>query len=174
MEQRKLKRWEIGGFFVVAVLGTLLHFFYEQTGENALAGIFSPVNESVWEHLKLLFIPILIFTLFEYVWLEPYYPNVLCVKAVSALLGMAFIIVFYYTYTGIIGDNIPWLDIGSFYAAVLITSLFSYKKMKQYKIGKRKCKFLGVFLFLLFFLMFAYFTFSPPKLGLFSPPNIAA
>ena len=167
MEKRRLKRWEIGGFFVVAIMGTLLHFLYEWTGKNAFIGIFSAVNESVWEHLKLLFIPVLIFTLFEYVWIGSYYPNLLCAKALSVLLGMAFIVVFYYTYTGILGKNISWLDIGSYYAAVLISSLYSYKKMKQYKIGKRKCTIIGIFIFLLFFAMFAYFTFEPPQLGVF-------
>lgn len=43
---------------VAAVAGSALHFFYD-IFPNPLVAIFAPVNESVWEHLKLLFYPTL-------------------------------------------------------------------------------------------------------------------
>ncbi len=55
----------ICGILFTSVLGSLLHFVYEWTGENPLAALFSPVNESVFEHCKLLFFPALLYTLFE-------------------------------------------------------------------------------------------------------------
>lgn len=42
-------------FIFISVLGVLLHFTYEWAGDNAVVGLFSAVNESTWEHLKLLF-----------------------------------------------------------------------------------------------------------------------
>ena len=42
-------------FLVISILGTIGHFLFEWTGENAIVGLFFPVNESTWEHLKLLF-----------------------------------------------------------------------------------------------------------------------
>ena len=39
------------------ILGTLLHFTYKWSNKNMLVGAFSAVNESTWEHLKLLFFP---------------------------------------------------------------------------------------------------------------------
>lgn len=42
----KIAKWQIAEFFFVAVFGTLLHFLYEWSGQNALAAIFSPINES--------------------------------------------------------------------------------------------------------------------------------
>ena len=45
--------------FVIAVLaGTGLHFLYDVC-PAPLVGLFAPVNESVWEHLKLLYWPFL-------------------------------------------------------------------------------------------------------------------
>ena len=41
-------------FIFISVLGVLLHFTYEWSGDNAVVGLFSAVNESTWEHLKLL------------------------------------------------------------------------------------------------------------------------
>ena len=47
-------------FIFISVLGVLLHFTYEWSGDNAVVGLFSAVNESTWEHLKLLFFPFLL------------------------------------------------------------------------------------------------------------------
>ena len=47
----------IAGILCVSILGTLLHFTYRWSGRNPLIGLIAPVNESVWEHMKLLFFP---------------------------------------------------------------------------------------------------------------------
>lgn len=133
-----------------------------------MIGIFGAVNESVWEHLKLLFMPVLAFTVFEYVWIGESYPNLLYENAVAVILGMAFLVVFYYTYTGVWGDNLTWLDIGSYFASVLIFSMYSYQKTKRYKAGTQKHTLAGMLIFIIFFAMFAYFTFFPPAIGLFA------
>ena len=65
--KRKLRRWEIMGFAVTGLLGTLLHFVYEWTGENRIVAAFSAVNESTWEHMKLLFVPFLVFAVVEFI-----------------------------------------------------------------------------------------------------------
>ena len=53
------------GILFTLIIGTLLHFTYEWSGENPFVALYSPVNESVWEHLKLLFFPVLLYTFFE-------------------------------------------------------------------------------------------------------------
>lgn len=62
----KIRSWEILGVFFTIIVGTLLHFTYDWTGQSALVGLFSAVNESTWEHLKLLFVPFFIWTIIEY------------------------------------------------------------------------------------------------------------
>lgn len=39
-------------------IGTLFHFLYSFTGELFVVGLFSPVNESVFEHTKMVVLPI--------------------------------------------------------------------------------------------------------------------
>lgn len=63
--KRELRRWEIVGFIATGLFGTLLHFMYEWTGGNRVIAVFSAVNESTWEHMKLLFIPFLVFTVVD-------------------------------------------------------------------------------------------------------------
>ena len=57
MKDKCLKTYTIIGVFFVLAAGSLAHFLYDWTGSNAIAGLFVPVNESVWEHMKLLFFP---------------------------------------------------------------------------------------------------------------------
>ena len=43
------------------LLGSLNHFIYEWSGENVVAGLLFATNESVWEHIKLALLPMLLF-----------------------------------------------------------------------------------------------------------------
>ena len=56
-QNRHLKTYAILGFIFVAALGTLLHFTFEWSNQNRIVAFFSAVNESMWEHLKLLVFP---------------------------------------------------------------------------------------------------------------------
>ena len=55
-------------FFFISILGVLLHFTYEWSNDNPAVGLFSAVNESTWEHLKLIFFPMLLLTTMEFLW----------------------------------------------------------------------------------------------------------
>lgn len=66
MKDKCLKTYTIIGVFFVLAAGSLAHFLYDWTGSNAIAGLFVPVNESVWEHMKLLFFPMLLYCALEH------------------------------------------------------------------------------------------------------------
>ena len=53
------------GFLWSIVFGTVLHFLYGWTGENRVVGLYAAISESPWEHLKLLFFPVLVYTVWE-------------------------------------------------------------------------------------------------------------
>ncbi|RDU23890.1 DUF6512 family protein [Anaerosacchariphilus polymeriproducens] len=165
----KLKYYQIIGIIFTIIFGTLLHFAYEWSDFHPFVALFSPVNESVWEHLKLLLIPFLLFSIFEYFVLGNEYPNLLMSNAVSLLIGLLSIIVLFYTYTGILGRNYLFLDIFIFIFSVILTYGLGY----QFTIQGMFSKFLPeTGLALIFFLLsiFILFTFSPPKLNLFLDP----
>ena len=54
---KTLLKLDIIGFVFVSVIGTLAHFVFEWSGNNTVVGLFCPINESPWEHLKLIFFP---------------------------------------------------------------------------------------------------------------------
>ena len=89
------------GFIWSIVFGTMLHFLYGWTGENRVVGLYAAVSESTWEHLKLLFFPVLLYTVWEYIWLGHRWKGYVQVRAEGVLLGMLTITALFYTYTEI-------------------------------------------------------------------------
>ena len=64
MKQRSVL-WQWAGFAVATFGGTILHFLYDWTGGSILISPFSGVNESTWEHMKLLYWPLFLFALIQ-------------------------------------------------------------------------------------------------------------
>lgn len=76
MKQRNQKwhTWETAGLFAVILLGNTLHFVYDWTGQARWAAFISAVNESTWEHMKLLFVPWFLWTIAECIGLRSLRP----------------------------------------------------------------------------------------------------
>lgn len=169
MDKKKIRNYQIISAIFVCILGTLLHFTYELSGENGLVALFSAVNESVWEHLKLLFFPMLLSTIIGYFCIGKNTSNFLCAKVLGIIASMLFIIVFFYTYTGIIGKSIVFVDIASFFIAVILAEYLSYKLM----ISNFKCNnIVGIWILVILLLCFIAFTYFPPELGIFKDPLV--
>ncbi len=130
MKNNELLKYQIIGIIFSIILGTLLHFTYNWSQNNKIVGIFSAVNESVWEHLKLVFFPILIYSIIEYFLLKNVPNNYIAAKAIAMFVSISFITVFFYAYTGIIGRNFFILDILSFIIAIILAEFVAYKIMQ--------------------------------------------
>lgn len=172
---KQFKKNILSGIIFVSVFGTLAHFIYEWSGKNPFIGLFFPVNESTWEHIKLLFFPMLIYLFYMQHKLKLYYPDILPALFCGLLFGCALIPVLFYTYSGILGRTIIWIDISVFYISVLAAFFFIYKHirsdMEHFFCSQYKQKKAGLyFLVLLFALAFFIFTFLPPDIGLFRSP----
>ncbi|MDE5604146.1 MAG: hypothetical protein K2I73_01025 [Eubacterium sp.] len=167
---KKLFKYEIIGFIFVSVIGTLSHFLYEWLGSNKIVALFCPVNESVWEHLKLLFFPYLIWTIIEYFLLnkkENYFSS----KIKGVLCGILFIVTFFYTYSGITGKTSTFIDILAFFAGTAISFIISYIIMRNSKRGSKIGEIISILLFLCISILFFVFTFMPPLIPLFEDPQ---
>ena len=128
---KNLKYFTIIGGAAVLALGTAAHFFYEWSGENFLVGMFSPVNESTWEHMKLVFFPMLLFAAAARLFLGGGCPAAAAAALCAGLLSTALIPVIFYTYSGVLGRTVPVLNIATFAAAVLIGLLVFFRLCKS-------------------------------------------
>lgn len=167
MNKNKLLNFEIFSTIFTFILGTILHFTYNWSNNNILIGTFSAVNESTWEHLKLLFFPMFITTIIGYFYFKYDISNYLCTRIKSILISIIFIIIFFYTYTGILGKNIAFIDICSFFIAVIIGNSYTIKKSNN----TSSChNILALTILILLTLGFILFTFFTPHIGLFKDP----
>ena len=159
-----IKRFQIFSAIFTMIIGTLLHFTYEWSNENLLIASFSAVNESIWEHLKLLFYPMLFTTIIGYFYFLTNKHNFLCAKTIGILTAISFTTTFFYTYTGIVGTNFAILDISSFFVAVILGEYVAYRLLISDFICNKKIAFIVLVVLLLCFIVFTY---VPPKIGLF-------
>lgn len=165
----QLKCYSIIGAVFVIIIGSISHFVYEWTGNNPVIGFFFPINESTWEHMKLIFFPMLIYSFFFWKNLRNSYPCLLSSCYFGMIVGTLAIPVIFYTYTGILGNHFFILDIATFIIAVIISFLTIYQCTLSCAVQKYN-KFLKISV-LMFFLMFMIFTYFTPKLHLFANPS---
>ncbi|MCI8272900.1 MAG: hypothetical protein HFJ55_02320 [Clostridia bacterium] len=162
-----IMKYQIISTIFVFIVGTLLHFTYELLGESQFVASFSAVNESVWEHLKLLFFPMLLTTIIGYFYIGKNISNFLCSNTIGILISITFIIVFFYTYTGIIGKSIVFIDIASFYVAVMLGEYVTYRLLTSNFSCNNTIAIIVLSIVLISFIVFTYFT---PRLGIFKDP----
>lgn len=164
-----LKSDMIKGFIFVSVIGTLWHFVYEWSGKNLIIGLFFPVNESTWEHMKMLFFPMLLYSLYMYKKLKDAFPCILSALLYGILSGTFLIPVFFYTYTGILGRDYLALDIASFLGSVILAFRMAYRFTLSCKLTSLQSVLkIGV---LAIALCFLFFTYHPPDIGIFAVPT---
>jgi hypothetical protein len=84
------------------VSGVLLHFCYDWSGGSRVVASVAPANESVWEHLKLVVVPVIVLGVVESRWVEDR-RRLWCAKLVEIAAAAGFIVGFFYTYTGALG-----------------------------------------------------------------------
>lgn len=165
-DEKLQKKMYIIGFFVISILGTLLHFAYELSQENIIVAIFGAVNESVWEHLKIGIMPMFLWTFIEFITLKFRRPNLWSSLLVKIFTTMAVITISYYIYTSILKTHILWLDISIFYIAILLAQILGYKEIRSKNVNI-KYEEISKYLVIIIFIMFVVFTFIPPKIELF-------
>ena len=149
------------------IFGTLLHFTYEWSGENLFVGSFSAVNESVWEHLKLVFYPMLIATIIEYFFIKDISNNYIEAKTIGIFTAISFIVVSFFTYSGIIGTSIIVIDILIFIISIILGEYIAYKLMKREDESTVLTTCLAIIILVFLFICFVLFTYLPPEVNLF-------
>ncbi len=167
--QKKLFKYSIIGFILVSITGSISHFVFGWSNYNPAIGAFFSVNESTWEHLKLLFFPYLIWSVVEYFLLKKE-KSVLISKCIGVISGMLAIVIFFYTYTGITGKSIDILNILSFFIGVGTSFLVDYNLIKSKKLNKDIYNSIAIAVFIVIGALFFIFTYAPPLIPLFKDP----
>jgi hypothetical protein len=161
-----LVRWQIVGTLFVLSFGGILHFLFAWSGGWTPVALVAAVNESVWEHLKLVFWPGLIFVFATYPILKNKTENFWTAK-ISGLLSMPLCIVaLFYLYKFIFKTHNLAYDIGIFILAVILGQWISCRLLLQSPPAS-KVKFILIVTLLAAITAFSLFSFFPPPYPLF-------
>ena len=227
------KRYVVLGFFVISIVGTLFHFVYDWCGQVWFVGLFVPVNESTWEHMKLLFIPMLIYIAVCFICAKKsefmQSTNLKCKENSKGIInsnekdkeriigkmngkedsketiidkmngnedskqeikmecdelykivytglfgnivGTWSIPFLFYGYKGILGFEVMWIDIGTFFIAVFIAFALQYHVLvNSYKKRTINCGKTLLIVNLIQFISFVLLTYHPLGFGIFVGP----
>ena len=166
--KRSIGLGQLMGFAVTSLGGTLLHFLYGWLGEAAWIAPLSGVNESTWEHMKLLFWPMFIFAIVQSFFFKDR-EDFWCVKRKGILLGLLLIPILFYTYNGVIESSPDWINIAIFFISAAIAYIY---ETRQFNNGTSVCKNpkLAIGLLCAIAVLFVVFTFATPEIGIFKDP----
>ncbi len=166
--KRSVNLWQFSGFAIVSLLGTLLHFLYEWTGESVFAAPFSGINESTWEHMKLLYWPLLLFAVIQSFFFRDT-KGFWCIKFLGTFIGITAIPFLFYTLNGAFGKTPDYINIAIFFISAALAFFFEAVMLKS---DRFFCPFPKLSLFLLVFIgvLFIVFTFYTPNIPLFRDP----
>ena len=167
--KKTLYYYQAAGFIFVGIAGVLLHFLFDWTGQSVIAALFSPVNESVWDHLKLIFFPMLIFAFAESRYIGKEYNNFWCVKLAGMVIGILIIPILYYTIGGAFGTVPDWVNILIFFLA---DAFVFWVETKLFESSSFNCKSqtTAFVVLLLIAVIFVLMTFMSPHIPLFEDP----
>jgi hypothetical protein len=168
--ERTILRWELAGIAWIILAGSALHFAFEWANYWRPAALIAAVNESTWEHLKLGFWPGLAFALVEYPFISKSVNNFWAAKALGLLSMPTVIVVLFYGYTALAGQNYLLADTMTFILAVIIGQLVSYRFLVAGEIRPAIQRY-GLIGLAVMAVAFSLLTYYPPRFFLFEDPR---
>jgi len=159
---------EVFGAIFIIIIGSLGHFLYDWTNKNKLVGYFAAVNESTWEHIKLVIAPSFLWLIIEY---HFYYANsnLFLARFLGLLVMMIFIPVLFYGYVHITKKNNFFVDISIFILAVILGQ-YIFRIIIQINYNNMWLRHLGILGLIIIFLFYLTRTYVPIKNFLFKDP----
>lgn len=162
------EKWILIGIPALFVIGTFMHFLYDFTGKHIIFAMISAVNESIWEHLKMVLLPVIL-------WWSIYYlikiktqtidKNKWFTAALIALFtSLISIPMLYYFYTGAFGVELLAVDISILFISVLLGQLIG---LHFYKYSTGINFIIPLCIFISLILIFILTTFYPPTIPFF-------
>lgn len=153
----------------IFILSFFCHFVYELF-PSPFTAIFFPVNESIFEHVKMLFTACIIWSIIEYfllhmkkISLHNFFLSVICTSISSIFLLLIIYLPVYYRFGEHFLVTITILFLSILLSQYLFRFVLEGKQMKVFN-------FIGALLIPIFYFFFGYFTFHPIKADFFYDP----
>lgn len=168
MNKPKLIAATWGCILCTLILGCLWHYIYEWSGHSSLVGLIAPINESVWEHTKLLVFPMLIVVTAEHFLLRKKHHSVLIAGIFALIPGIVLMPLLFYAYYAFTQDSCLWADILIFVLSILSAFAAQYFLLKHHVFTVKEARISRALLFVII-MLYILLTLYPPYFGLFTP-----
>ena len=166
----KLKTIKIISVIGIFLLSFLAHFAYELF-PNVLVSIFFSVNESIWEHMKILFTSILLYGVIDYILLSK--NNIKINNFKSQLFFTSFIsipiyLIIYLPIYNLIGENL----FVSIFIMIIVYAIIAYISYKMLISDDLKLfNMISIYLIIIMYFIFTYLTYFPIHSYIFYDTN---
>ncbi len=164
-----LKWIKLAAIFGIFVLCFPFHFMYDWF-PNTLFSIFFPVNESIWEHMKMLFSAIIVYGIIDYFVLKFFNQkrnNFLVSLFISSLISIPIFLIIYLPFYYLLGENMV-LNIIILFITIIISQVISYYILISDNF--KKLSMASVIGIILAYIIFGLLTYYPPINDLFFDP----
>lgn len=167
LKRIKLETYTLIGILVLFVVGSLFHFLYSLTGECFIVGLFVPINESIFEHTKMVVLPIFIWWFIFYLFRKKdLFVNAWFTSALIAMISAIIAIpMLFYFYSQAFGIESLVIDILILLISLAIGQILG---LHYYRHGKGIEYHFAIFLMIVIIILFAFFTINPPAFPIFN------
>lgn len=163
---KKLKIIKIIGIFIIFALCFPLHFIYDKL-PNFITAIFAPVNESIWEHMKLIFTSYLIYSLIENIIIKRkdiQVNNYLLQTFIVPIIGIIIYLIIFIPLYNIFGENM-FISLSLLFLVIALEEFISYKLLLSNNIPCGNI--IGIMGIILTYIIFTILTYYPPQSSIF-------
>lgn len=161
-DPRPAPAWWAGLLFLL-VVGSAWHFLHAATGGSDLVGAVAPVNESVWEHTKLVAIPMLLWAAIVG-WRTRRLSSALVGGVAGGVVSTVLMILGYDAYVAVLGHGWFPMDLVLF-TVCAVAALGVFERVRRARVPA----WLAAVLVAGELAIFAALTFAPPDAALFVP-----
>lgn len=167
LKRIKPETYTLLGILVLFAVGSLFHFLYSLTGECFIIGLFVPINESIFEHTKMVVLPIFIWWSIFYLFRKKdLFVNAWFTSALIAMISAIIAIpMLFYFYSQAFGIESLIIDILILLASLAIGQILG---LHYYRHGKGIEYHFAIFLMIVIIILFAFFTINPPAFPIFN------
>lgn len=161
-----LKNLKIIDIFIIFILTFLFHFAYDLF-PNKLFAILFPVNESIWEHMKLLYTPVIVSGVIDMIISikkNIKFNNLFISIFLSSLISIITYLIIYLPVDNLIGYN-SLLAITLLFLIIILNQYISYKILSSNEV--KKINIIAIIFIIIGFIIFGYLTYNPIKNNLF-------
>ena len=154
-----LKKIKIINVFIVFALSFLWHFLYDWF-PSFITSVFFPVNESIWEHMKIIFGVIIFGSCISVFLMNKFkvkYNNLYVEIITKAIVGVIFYLLIFIPLYKLLGENM-FISITLMLITYILVEFIGYKILSLEDLN---IKILPVILIVLSYILFALLTYYP-------------